>query len=146
MRTSAFFLSAYVATGIQAARDYSVSEWLTGMLFMTGTIFLFGVLPLVVVFLVLPTLVAEKLPIEEHHEHARRTSGHHGHPGIVGGLVGAVVGLAIILALVVPWSPAHDWVMHFEGGVSAVALATLVMLVPLLSIFVFAGWFRHRHH
>lgn len=146
MTSFAIALSSYAASGIQTTRDYAVQDWFSGIFFITGMIFLFGVLPIVVVFLVLPTLVAKKLPIEHSHGHPRDLFGRSSHPGLVGGSVGAVVGLALILAVLIPWSPAHPWVMHIRGGVTAVVLATLILILPLISTVLFVSWFRHHQH
>ncbi len=145
MRLLAIALPITTTTAIQAA-DYTVSEWLTGMLFLFGLLILFAVLPMVVVFFVLPTLVARELPIEELRHRRREALSHPVHRSILGGLIGAIVGLGIIIALVIPWSPAHDWVMGFEGGFGAVSLALFLIILPILTITLFSVWFRRRQH
>ncbi len=145
MRLLAIALPISTGTALQAA-DYAVSEWLTGMLFLFGLLILFAVLPMVFVFLVLPTFVARKLPIEDLRNRRREALSHPVHRSIVGGLIGAIVGLGIIIALVIPWSPAHDWVMGLEGGFGAVSLALFLIILPLLTTTLFALWFRRRRH
>lgn len=142
MRSLILALST-VTTALQAGtRGYGLLDWLSGVAFVVSMIVLIGILPLVVVFLLVPTFVSREMSKEERQARRREAWSHPEHRVIVGGLVGAVVGLSLVVAVVASWSPLHTTLTGLRESVVAIPLA---IVVPLISIVVFALVFRRAH-